>query len=107
MIFQRSIDRRTRFFYLPFDTLGKDIDVFTMIRGHSFNSREALLGRVIPRGGVGLGRSVCGVCVLAALVVADTGRLCKPMPRARPRRVAFDTDNIKFGVVWAKSTLFL
>lgn len=77
-----------------------------MIRGHSFDSQEVLLGRMIPRGGVGLKKSVCRVCVSAVLVVTDTGRLCKPVLPAR-LRVALNAGNMNCGVVWTKSTLWL
>lgn len=92
---------------MSFNTLGKDIDVFSGSCRHPFDSREALSGRMIPRSGIGLKKSVCRVCVLAAMVVADTGRLCKPVPCARLSRIAFNAGIIKVGVVWTKSTACL
>ena len=66
------------------------------------------MGGVIPRGGVGLRKSVYGVWVLAALVVVDTGTVgcagsCSPGHGA----VALNAVNINFGVVWTKATCFL
>jgi len=82
-----------------------------MIRGHSLivwarrvSSREALLGRMIPRAGVGLMRSVC---VLAVLVVVDTGRLCKLALRAPMYLTTLNTHDMNFRVVWTKSTVSL
>lgn len=44
--------------------------------------RDPSISRMIPHGGVGLRKSVCGICVLAALVVIDTGSLWRLILRA-------------------------
>ena len=63
---------------------------------------------MIPRGGVGVRKSVYGVCFLAALVVLDTGTvggagLCS----CGPGVAAFNAALINCGVVWAKTASFL
>lgn len=52
------------------------------------SSREALLGRMITHYGVGLRRSAC---VLAGLVVADTGGLRKLATPTTHRRSTLNT----------------
>lgn len=65
---------------------------------------RSLLGRMIPRGGAGLMRSVC---VLAVLVVVDTGRLCKLVLPALARHTTLNTCGMNCRNVRTKSTVCL
>ena len=62
---------------------------------------------MIPRIGVGLRKSVCGVCVLAALVVIETGRPCKLGPGRVAGGAALNADSMECWVVWTKTTASL